>query len=43
MFSDNDRHKKSPQSLCHAGFLYFTGSIRIMIWAGVPVISYSFH
>gem|GEM_PF-1717278 len=32
MFSDNDRHKKSPQSLCHAGFLYFTGRIRIIIW-----------
>lgn len=32
MFSDNDRHKKSPQGLCHAGFLYFSGRIRIMIW-----------
>lgn len=38
MFSDNDRHKKSPQSLCHAGFLYFTGSIRIMIWCWRPCV-----
>ena len=32
MSSDDYRYKKAREGLCHAGFPYFTGRIRIKIW-----------
>ncbi len=34
MSSDDYRYKKARKGLCHAGFPYFTGRIRIKIWWG---------